>query len=419
LFVAGGRPALALLGEIAKLDKAGHELASVLMGQAGRVGFLFPDNSFRTLSVDSAIAKGMSNILDERQSPLVQHMFPEREYVIGRYPPEHYRRNPVDVSAFSALVFVVPLTIGRNKPEQMEALEDYFSVSLALFDCTRDVDFSAVRSDAQIVVVCLRHDGVLGREDTGRGRVFYVPTGANVRPGAPVRAGSGLPTRLREGDLVLSGHSGQLMRIERDGRAVRLTTDEHHRIEVPNVGQWDNKTGGYRGLTAEYVQGRWVIDGTSVQPANTNSRFEQGDEHDPIPGFRISPEGAHHRITLLRDKDGAFIRVEATRTGPYLVVNGAGVPTLLAGTPVTVRGTIRAHGSGKIALIWHEAVGSGLPESLIVQTDADDAWQTLVNRRAQVTHPAPGDNFGVGLIDPRKGDWFDVRELGLFVGTLP
>jgi len=56
---------------------------------------------------------------------------------------------------------------------------------------------------------------------------------------------------------------------------------------------------------------------------------------------------------------------------------------------------------------------------LIVQTGADDAWQTLVNRRAQVTHPAPGDNFGVGLIDPRKGDWFEVRELSLFVGTLP
>ncbi|PYN43497.1 MAG: hypothetical protein DME00_26905 [Candidatus Rokuibacteriota bacterium] len=37
----------------------------------------------------------------------------------------------------------------------------------------------------------------------------------------------------------------------------------------------------------------------------------------------------------------------------------------------------------------------------------------------QVVHPAPGDNFAVGLIDPRKGDWFEVRELSVFVGTLP
>jgi hypothetical protein len=37
----------------------------------------------------------------------------------------------------------------------------------------------------------------------------------------------------------------------------------------------------------------------------------------------------------------------------------------------------------------------------------------------QVVHPAPGDNFAVGLIDPRKGDWFEVREPSAFVGRLP
>jgi len=55
----------------------------------------------------------------------------------------------------------------------------------------------------------------------------------------------------------------------------------------------------------------------------------------------------------------------------------------------------------------------------MVQVDPDHTWQTLINRRDQVTHPAPGDNFAIGLIDPRKGDWFEVRELSFFVGTLP
>ena len=43
----------------------------------------------------------------------------------------------------------------------------------------------------------------------------------------------------------------------------------------------------------------------------------------------------------------------------------------------------------------------------------------VLEREDQVVHPAPGDNFAVGFIDPRKGDWFEVRELSLFVGTLP
>jgi len=43
----------------------------------------------------------------------------------------------------------------------------------------------------------------------------------------------------------------------------------------------------------------------------------------------------------------------------------------------------------------------------------------VLEREDQVVHPAPGDNFAVGFIDPRKGDWFEVRELSVFVGTLP
>lgn len=56
-----------------------------------------------------------------------------------------------------------------------------------------------------------------------------------------------------------------------------------------------------------------------------------------------------------------------------------------------------------MALIWHEAVGGGVAESLMVQTDADNAWQTLVIPRDQVIHTVPGDNFAVGLIGPEKG----------------
>ena len=53
----------------------------------------------------------MNNILSYSVSPLVQHMFPYRQYLLGapRYLPAHYRKNPVDVSEFSAVVFVAPV----------------------------------------------------------------------------------------------------------------------------------------------------------------------------------------------------------------------------------------------------------------------------------------------------------------------
>jgi len=111
--------------------------------------------------------QAMNNILSYSVSPLVQHMFPERQNLLGapRYLPAHYRQNPADVSGFSAVVFVVPLPNGRNRSAQIERLEDYFSVPL---DCTREVDFSV---GAQIVVVCARRAGVLERWDTGQAPV--------------------------------------------------------------------------------------------------------------------------------------------------------------------------------------------------------------------------------------------------------
>jgi hypothetical protein len=72
---------------------------------------------------------------------------------------------------------------------------------------------------------------------------------------------------------------------------VRLTADEHHRIEVP--------------MLASGIPSQEAIE---VSPPSTSKGA----------GSSTAP-------------DGAFIPAEATRAGPYLVVNGAGVPTLLAG----------------------------------------------------------------------------------------
>jgi hypothetical protein len=40
-------------------------------------------------------------------------------------------------------------------------------------------------------------------------------------------------------------------------------------------------------------------------------------------------------------------------------------------------------------------------------------------RTERVAHPDARDNFSLGLFGVERGNWFDVRELSLFVGTLP
>jgi hypothetical protein len=39
--------------------------------------------------------------------------------------------------------------------------------------------------------------------------------------------------------------------------------------------------------------------------------------------------------------------------------------------------------------------------------------------REKVLYPAPIDNFSIGLFGVAAGDYFDVRELSMFVGFLP
>ncbi len=61
----------------------------------------------------------------------------------------------------------------------------------------------------------------------------------------------------------------------------------------------------------------------------------------------------------------------------------------------------------------------GKAEGYTAHADASEEWTTLTVRAQKVYHPAPGDNFSLGLFGMEVGDWFDVRELSLFVGILP
>ena len=86
----------------------------------------------------------------------------------------------------------------------------------------------------------------------------------------------------------------------------------------------------------------------------------------------------------------------------------------------SVRGQIRAHSSGKATLTFYNVVAEkDRAENYTTHADASEEWTTFTDRAQRILHPAPSDNFSLGLFGVGAGDWFEVRELSLFVGTLP
>ena len=64
-------------------------------------------------------------------------------------------------------------------------------------------------------------------------------------------------------------------------------------------------------------------------------------------------------------------------------------------------------------------VARGKTKTYSSDVEPSDRWKTLTVRVEKVNHPAPGDNFSLGLFGVKGEDWFDVRELSLFIGRLP
>ena len=164
-----------------------------------------------------------------------------------------------------------------------------------------------------------------------------------------------------------------------------------------------------------------MIDAGAMTATNRNSDVREGTEREPIPGFWISPGGGGYVVRRMADASGPFVRVEVTRASAYLVLNGQGMLGMLEGVPVSIRGQIRAHGVGKATLTLYDVVAAdGTAKTYTAQAPAGEEWMTLVVRaQLEAAHPDARDNFSLGLFGVARGDWFDIRELSLFVGTLP
>ncbi|HLC42604.1 MAG TPA: YfhO family protein, partial [Methylomirabilota bacterium] len=248
-------------------------------------------------------------------------------------------------------------------------------------------------------------------------RAIYVPPRREITLGTEIDTADLV---LAEGDVVLSGSSGQLLRLEKYGGMVRLVGQKGQKILVSNVGMWESTSRAFTGFEAVYDNGRWVVDASPMRPVNPNSNFQIDSEKEPIPGFWVSSGVAGYTITHMRDESGPFVRVQATQPQPYLSINGQDALTTLHGVPASVRGQVRAHSKSRPRLTLHDVVaGDGTTEDYSTRSRSAGEWTTLIVRAEKIRYPSSSDRFSLGLTKVSAGDWFDVRELSLFVGILP
>ena len=261
---------------------------------------------------------------------------------------------------------------------------------------------------------------VVQMADPGMSRMVYLPGPIRVAPGAPVIDAWGHDSVLHAGDTVVTSPVGDLLGIGSDGRVARLVAEAGRAAWVSNLGQWDPHRHMFSGMGTVSNGKVWAVRMSGTRPVNDNSDLTQGAPRAIPASFWISPGDASYSVERLEDDDGPFIRVHAKGSAPYLVLTGQGVLPRLDEVPVTAKAVIRSYGRGHHRLtVYDEIAPGGVNRSYVDDAPSSRRWVTLVVRVRAVHHPSPNDNFSVGLFDVGKGDWFDLREFSLFVGTIP
>jgi peptidoglycan/LPS O-acetylase OafA/YrhL len=255
--------------------------------------------------------------------------------------------------------------------------------------------------------------------DTPLSRTVYLADPVRPAAGAPVVDAWGYDSVLHAGDAVVMAPFGEMLGIRPDGRVARLVAEPGRVVSVSNLGEWDPHRHMFSGM-AMVSDGRdWSVKMSAIHPLNDNSDLTQGAPGAIPTGYWMSPGNTSYSVERLEDGEGPFIRVHARRSTPYLLVTGQGALSRLDEVPVTARAVIRSYGRGHHRLTVYDEVAPGDARSYIDDGPSSRQWVTLTVRVRAVHHPSPSDNFSVGLFNVGKGDWFDLRELSVFVGTVP
>jgi hypothetical protein len=255
--------------------------------------------------------------------------------------------------------------------------------------------------------------------DADAARVWYV-AGDTVRAGQVGIGSRGQDRTFQAGDLVLLGAAGRLVRIEEGGRQTELRADEGTTISVLGLGAWDSAAGTLGGARARFVRGAWTVEAPELVPGGAPLSAPGAPDDELTADFQLTPATAV-RIRRFDGEAGSGVRLRPTGRSATLLLEGwQPLPTLDNAT-VTVQAVVRASEGASVELALSDVLdASGTIQRTVDARSApdEDTWMTLRVQR-QVTFGPPNDRYSVGVVDVRNRDWLEIRDLAVYLGTLP
>ena len=411
-----GRAVWTMLPAFSETDAAQRSIDQFMSEAPGRVAVLTPDNQHRTLSRDSAIFKGGTNVGESHTwgaSPFVASLVPDRQYFF----PASTLRTPIDLAPFTYLLFA-----SQEAPETTKArLADMFGTPLIGFECPLALQVPGV-----VEHVCRRVPDQHLREQPGA--IAFATSTAALAAGAPV-AWIAEPRRpLRPGELVFVAASQEIWRQEASGAFVRMRGDLGQSVHVETLGTWSREREATAGAPATYDGTRWTVAEAPTREINRN------------PTLRVLPDGSIRGWDLLTrdavtvEREGAslkddpadgWVQLRARSDGLRLGVRAGVDADGLAGRPVMAVVHARAFGHGRLsARIGGVSPGNTVTVANSSGDDSKDVvalgrWETFVIRLEPDQLVGGRLAIIVELHDARAGDRLDISRAELFTGRYP
>ncbi|MFN8633272.1 MAG: hypothetical protein U0893_05395 [Chloroflexota bacterium] len=249
-------------------------------------------------------------------------------------------------------------------------------------------------------------------------RVLYQPD-LSVRAGMKSVGSEGQERTLLEGDTVLLGESGALVRLDAVGRVTTLPAPDGATTLVANLGAWDKGADRLGGVTARVQGGRWVLDPMSLPSVGAALHPPGAPSEALTDGFWLGPDPDAGRVRRVGDRGSPAVRIRASNKLPALALQTRQPLDTLDGVLVSVSAVVRGMPGKTVALVVTDAIdGSGGTEAVVDRRPATEEWATLTVRRRMV-YPSGGDTISVQLLNVDGGDWFEVRSLDVRLGVSP
>jgi hypothetical protein len=249
-------------------------------------------------------------------------------------------------------------------------------------------------------------------------RVYYEP-GATARAGQKSTGSEGQERSLLEGDGVLLGATGQLVRLGPDGRSEPLGAPDGAVMTVANLGAWDRTAGRLLGATARAQDGHWLLDEVPLQSVGAALNPPGAPSEALTAGFALGPDADAGRVRRVSDRDGPAVRLRASRKVPLFSLDTQGPLPTLNGVLVSVSAIVRGQPGKTIMLTIKDVIdATGAADMVTDRRPTSEEWTRLTVRR-RVVYPSPSDAISVGIVDPDGGDWFEVRDVQIVLGVTP